>query len=57
MELNSKRNLEKQTKLEMEFSCFKGRNDRKFILLSPDEDIDWLPFPGAEVPLRKPWRH
>lgn len=41
----------------MEFSCFKGRNDRKLILLSPDEDIDRLPFPGTEVPLRKPWRN
>lgn len=53
----NKRKLKKQTKLEMEFSCFKGRNDRKFILLSPDEDTDTLPFPGTEVPLRKPWRN
>lgn len=50
--LITKEGLKIQTKLEMDFSCFKGRNDRKFILLSPDEDTVWLPSPGTEVCLR-----
>lgn len=53
----TKEGLKIQTKFEMEFSCFKGRNDRKLIFLSPGEDIVWLPFPVTEVPLGKPWRN